>query len=55
MSPIPSPWEASTPLTYRTPKYYAYNVEGGRRYSLGVILLTGRPTDIEIKISTGDY
>ena len=48
-SPIPSQQEAPTPPRYRTPRYDMDGVGKIRRYSLGIILLTGRPTEREIK------
>ena len=48
-SPIPSPQEELTHPISRILSYDTDCVGKTRRYSLGIILLTGRPTDREIK------
>ena len=49
-SPIPSPREAPTPLLSQTLRYDMDGLGKTRRYSLGILQLTGRPTKRDIKI-----
>ena len=48
-SPILSPRDEPTPPRSWTPIYDTDGVGKTRKYFLGILLLTGRPTDIEIK------
>ena len=48
-SPIPSPREAPIPPRAQKPRYDTDGVGKTRRDLLGILLLTGTPTEIEIK------